>query len=113
MFWYIYNTLLASARFIFNTYCHMQLLVLRRIDVTLHIKEGDTQDDLLDMILFIGLVKITWALHQLVMDVYHQQKNNTLQVWYAHALALVSTLARIKDWFAELIRIGPKLGYHK
>ena len=54
---------------------------------------------------------LSWSFMEWKCSERHRNHDN-LQVWYTGNYAIASPLSRKKEWFRELFRIGPSLGYH-
>ena len=107
MLWVIRHEWPQGARFAFNCYRFWATLLVRGKNgqgTTLLSKEGVTQGDPLAMIAYgIGLLPLIRHQKQFVSTLH--------QSWYADDASAAGKLELIRDYFRELERIGPSVGY--
>lgn len=107
MLWIVRHEWPMGARFVFNCYRHWAILLVRGADGSgffLHSQEGVTQGDPLAMVAYgVGLLPLVRTLKE-HHPTLHQQ-------WYADDAAAIGVLEQIRDYFRELMEIGPTYGY--
>lgn len=93
------------SRYLFNTYRGYSSLWLNGSADPILSKEGVTQGDPLSMCFYaVSLIPdpLIWKL----------KSSTRSQMWYADDSACVGSLDDIMSWFEELVKEGPKYGYH-
>ena len=106
--WTIRHLCPSGASFVLNCYRHWSSLVLcnnNGIDSFLHSKEGVTQGDPLEMIVYgFGILPLINKLKRDILDV--------TQTWYADDARALGTFAIIETYLNLLTCQGPGRGYY-
>ncbi len=93
-----------GCRFLFNTYKGWSSLVLGGSQLEmLYSKEGTTQGDPLSMAFYaLGVLPLISNLKDL---------QKWIQMWYADDASSGGTLPMLREWFGDLMAMGPAFGY--
>ena len=90
--------------FLFNTYRGWVPLIVTDSSDILYSREGVTQGDPLSMFLY--------ALATIPLIECVGRPNEGVDVWYADDASACAHLHALKEWFVQLLRVGPSYGYH-
>ena len=108
MLWVIRHEWPQGARFVFNCYQHWAILLVRGnkhgAAFIVYSQEGVTQGDPLAMVAYgIGILPLIRLLKAKAPSLH--------QSWYADDASAAGRLELIAEYFEELMRIGPTIGY--